>query len=319
MRDRCVDRAGRVPYHTRDDDLKNECVEDDVAQNEEDQPDGFRPNEEVGVKDCDAVMSECEQSQQDLQDESDGHEEGTFREEVSEAFPVEQMSYVVSPDDGLPMADDIPGEIPFAPSHTRSNCVCVEDESAWVELFDDEVAQLDRKAVDSVRRVMRPKIQEPPKASWTNLGRLRELNGSRYDTDGDPVEREVCIDGAGMKILPLFGLDVVVVTNGYLFVRLRRERCRYYKRQCYFMQRIVTLEGKGGKKIARNCTIRRSIGGAFLSVSDEAIYACDYRDPPDEYSTEKYLDAPDRVRLDSGDPEMVPLFGGAGGIFASKK
>jgi hypothetical protein len=64
--------------------------------------------------------------------------------------------------------------------------------------------------------------------------------------------------------------------------------------------------------------MRRSIGGAFLSVSDEAVYACDYRDPPDEHTEQKWLDGPDDKRLESGEPELVPMFGGegAGGIFA---
>jgi hypothetical protein len=90
-------------------------------------------------------------------------------------------------------------------------------------------------------------------------------------------------------------------------VRPKRERCKYYKRQ--ILLNDDKKDGEFGRQhICRNCTMRRSIGGAFLSLRDEAVVACDYRDPPDEESVRVHLDEKDKARLDGGEPERVPLF-----------
>ncbi|MBW2672263.1 MAG: hypothetical protein JRD89_02455 [Deltaproteobacteria bacterium] len=38
-----------------------------------------------------------------------------------------------------------------------------------------------------------------------------------------------------------------------------------------------------------------------MTLRDEAVYACDYRDPPDPASAEKHLDSRDRKRLASSE------------------
>ncbi|MDD1677689.1 MAG: hypothetical protein LUO93_00710 [Methanomicrobiales archaeon] len=48
----------------------------------------------------------------------------------------------------------------------------------------------------------------------------------------------------------------------------------------------------------------------MMSIMDEAVYACDIREPRHAPSEEKHLDAPDRKRLEErAHTEMVPLFG----------
>jgi hypothetical protein len=94
-------------------------------------------------------------------------------------------------------------------------------------------------------------------------------------------------------------------------VRPLRERCRYYKRQVFpFQAEDTPSVGRGMTEVARNCTIRRSIGGAFLSLKNEGVYACDYRDPPDPETTKRFLDDPQRKKLDdNAHLTKVPAFG----------
>jgi hypothetical protein len=91
-------------------------------------------------------------------------------------------------------------------------------------------------------------------------------------------------------------------------VRPIRERCKHYKRQV-FAKRGIDPGEFGHYDLYRNCVARRSVGGAFLTVKDEAVYACEYRDPPDEATVKKYLDEYDEKRLEAGPPEEVALFG----------
>jgi hypothetical protein len=54
----------------------------------------------------------------------------------------------------------------------------------------------------------------------------------------------------------------------------------------------------GHRHYYRNCTVRRSLGGAYMSLQNEGVYACDFRSPPDPRSVERHLDRPDRERLE---------------------
>jgi hypothetical protein len=54
--------------------------------------------------------------------------------------------------------------------------------------------------------------------------------------------------------------------------------------------------------------MRRSVGGAFMSLRDEAVYACDYRNPP-SLASSKLLDETDASILQkSANRTLVPLF-----------
>ena len=65
----------------------------------------------------------------------------------------------------------------------------------------------------------------------------------------------------------------------------------------------------GHRIIFRNCTIRRSVGGAFMGLRDEAVYACDYRNPQDPSTVKKFLDDPDHEKLRSEAYKVkLPLF-----------
>jgi len=183
--------------------------------------------------------------------------------------------------------------------------VCIEDERRYVELYQDEV-----------REILRAKSDIPQEVRVAN-----HTNADRYDNRGQDNDRRV-FDAE--KVYHRYGLSMVVENlplgkefNNLpcIFVRPVRERCKYYKRQ------VLALDGtrpgdEGHCLMFRNCTIRRSVGGAFLSLRDEAVYACDYRDPPDAKSAEKYMDAKDRAKLkDRPDLVLVPMFGAEGEDF----
>jgi hypothetical protein len=96
----------------------------------------------------------------------------------------------------------------------------------------------------------------------------------------------------------------------FVLLHPRRDRCQNYKRQCFSNDEQTDETQPGHRILFRNCTERRSVGGAFMSLRDEAVYACDYRDPPDPRSTERFLDGPDRVHVRShAHRRMVPMFG----------
>jgi len=93
-------------------------------------------------------------------------------------------------------------------------------------------------------------------------------------------------------------------------VRPIRERCRYYKRQVFSNDEEQDETKFGHRIIFRNCTMRKSVGGAFMSLRDEAVYACDYRSPAAPESVVRYLDEPDGRQLRSrAHLKMVALFG----------
>lgn len=73
-----------------------------------------------------------------------------------------------------------------------------------------------------------------------------------------------------------------------------RKQCRYYKRQVFSDPNYPNPKQYGHTDVHRLCTARRSNGGAFMCLNDQAVYACDLRDPPDP-RTSGYQDEVDRI------------------------
>jgi hypothetical protein len=64
----------------------------------------------------------------------------------------------------------------------------------------------------------------------------------------------------------------------------------------------------GHQLVFRVCAARRSNGGAFMSLRDEGIYQCDFRNPPDERST-RLQDSKDLAKVrQRPDLLLVPMF-----------
>jgi len=93
----------------------------------------------------------------------------------------------------------------------------------------------------------------------------------------------------------------------YVIVRPRREACSHYRRQVLANDDVE--DGQPGRRlIFRNCMMRRSVGGAFMSLRDEAVFACDYRDPP-TLASKALADSLDAdILRKSAERQMVSLF-----------
>jgi hypothetical protein len=93
-----------------------------------------------------------------------------------------------------------------------------------------------------------------------------------------------------------------------VLVRPIREGCVHYKRQMFANDDVSDPSAPGHRLMFRNCMMRRSVGGAFMSLRDEAVYACDYRNPP-TLASSKLLDETDESILQkSANRTLVPLF-----------
>jgi hypothetical protein len=87
---------------------------------------------------------------------------------------------------------------------------------------------------------------------------------------------------------------VVANVAHHLPVIPKRLPCVHYVRQMVQFEHNPEV-----KMISRLCSARRDRQGAFMSVRDRAVWACDMRNPPDPEST-KLLDDFDNKKLKEG-------------------
>ena len=257
------------------------------------------PNEEADATSSDATATSCEFDPTEREGEAD-EAEFVARDEINETFNPEPIVMVASPEDGMPVPANESADLAYAAPFTIDNVVCVEDERSYVELFADELEERglfrDNKHVDTAC------LTPMPVYSLGEHGKeqLAMSVRSRYAVDGrdNGTERRTFEPDA---VIERFGKLFVAINEGLIPVRPARERCRFYKRQCMAASDVPDQNDFGHYMLFRNCTMRRSVGGAFMTLRDEAVYACDYRDPPEPDSVEKHLDSRDRKRLASSE------------------
>jgi hypothetical protein len=108
--------------------------------------------------------------------------------------------------------------------------------------------------------------------------------------------------------------QIVRVHPEWIEVEPIRPPCRHYIRQKSHADFDPQF-----KAIFRLCAARRTTEGAFMSVRDRGIWACDMREPRD-LETEKQLDEFDEQKMREGTQrEYVPMFGTGDGIFERKE
>jgi len=254
------------------------------------------PTAEATPPECDAKPADT-----DLELERGvGPEDGEWQaaSEVDEAFVPEPIVLIPSPVDGLPIpADERPG-LQLAPRFSVDNLVCLEDRRRYVEVFEEEL-------LDEYE-------------DWGHFAQSHESNLLTYRTihDEDGKERQRRVFSASL-VEKLYGRDVVCVCSAegvamrgaiYTIIPVRplRPVCEHYKRQLFNNDDQPDPNKPGHRILFRNCTARRSVGGAFLSLRDQAVYACEHRTPADPTST-ALLDAIDDKALTEV-VEEVPLF-----------
>jgi len=244
------------------------------------------PLAEADGFDCDVPADECEVGVTERDGKADDAEV-SLREEIFEAYQPITSILVESPVDGMPVPADERHDLAAAHPFTRDTVVCVEDDTVFVELFDDEVEARgwERK---SGQRFTPAEARES--TMFANvLSRFHASTGEereRREFEPSRVERK-------------FGVAVVREEEFYVAVRMRRERCKHFLRQVMANDDVPNPKEHGHLIRFYNCSARRSVGGAYMSLRDEAVYACDYRNPVDPATTEKYLESFDRTRLNS--------------------
>jgi hypothetical protein len=259
---------------SRDKDIERDLAEDD----------GLRPDEVEGPDASEASPRRCEFRQGER---TSGVGESDFEaaEELHESFPIEEIPVVMGPD-GLPIVVDSNPEDAQAVPFTWDTQLCIEDDREFVEVFDEELdvlppgvvarARYNRDGTDRERRRFEP---EDVEKRWG----MSVAVGEPHIVAEEPHER-------------------------WIPVRPRRERCKHYRRQVFSNDSQPDPAAAGHQIVFRVCGARRSNGGAFMSLGNEGIYACDFRDPPDPKSTE-LQDSKDRSKLvDRPDLLHLPMF-----------
>lgn len=265
------------------------------------------PLAEADAAECEVTAPNCEVTATER--EGAAHEsQASLREEILETFAPQTTVMVPSVEDGMPIpADERPrNSLALAHPFTVDTMCCIEDERSFVEVF---VEELSGRA--GWRKVERPQgggyavSWVPEHAGAVAASKLALSVRSAFKDDGTERQRQAFEPS---EVCQRWGLAFVETTTGTLVpVRPVRERCKFYKRQSMANDDAPEPDEPGHFIVFRNCTQRRSVGGAFMTLRDEAVYACEYRDPPDPRTTEKYLDARDRKALAST-PEMVQPF-----------
>jgi len=280
-----------------------EDIESELAEN-----DGLRPDEEEGPDKSDASPKRCEFRQGER---TAGVGESSFGpdEELHESFPVEPIPTFIGKD-GLPAFKESDPSDTQAIPFTWETQLCIEDDREFVEIFGQELTgrgwvpfddeelddeELDDEGLDERMMWLTPD-GDPVKVDFL----------SRYKPDGTERVRRTF---KPEEVKRLWGVTVVPGAPGcWLPVRPKRERCSHYCRQVFSNDSQPDPARDGHQIVFRVCKARRSNGGAFMSLSNEAVYACDFRDPPDNSST-MLQDKKDRTKLvDRPDLLKLPLF-----------
>jgi hypothetical protein len=209
--------------------------------------------------------------------------------------------------------------------------VCIEDSTSHVELFAEELCERGWSRADPFARgefglleraaaIFRHAVEGValPRVFWNTpsfsvaIPDTPEPTGvsvsvrGMYDESGKPRERR----SFDTEPVVFWGEKFCTLESGELVVvRPVRERCRFFKRQLLGNDDEADKDKPGGKIGFKNCERRRSVGGAFLSLANEAVFACDYRDPPDRASVERWLDSHERKILETNPHgTLVPIF-----------
>ncbi|NBT36072.1 MAG: hypothetical protein EBT03_11150 [Betaproteobacteria bacterium] len=262
---------------------------DKLQQDRKDQED--EPLAEVDAEGCQVTGDECEFSAAE-RDGTAPESEFSLREEIFETFKPVTEIVVDSPFDGMPVPANERHDLAKAHPFTRETIVCVEDDTEYVELFTEElqargwVEKRGLWGLGSARLFLSGDVKNTMPADAI----------SQYSEDGSKRERR---SFDSQNVVDRFGASVVLQDGKCIPVRMKRERCVHWRRQVMANDDQPEPTEPGHLIRYSNCAARRSVGGALMTMRDEAMYACDYRDPYDPLTAEKYLDKFDRERLNS--------------------
>lgn len=232
-------------------------------------------------------------------------------DEVADGFANEPLQKVIGPD-GLPTPVD-PGQRSDIPPLSLKSLVCMGDFSKFVL----------RGAFAEVIAVFSPEeVERAPCGSWRakrafvldkaalEVKRMRAYLQERKD---EPQVAELLAQtDEDMFFHALEHWAVArgtryVVNRDWIEVEPIRPPCRHYVRQ------ISQFEyNPENDVVIRLCSARRTTEGAFMSVRDRKIAACDMRAPRD-LESEKIIDDFDARKIKQGmEREYFSIFSGFG-------
>jgi len=212
-----------------------------------------------------------------------------------DAFPGQATPIVVDPNDNLPRPADVPYREDNQPLN-EDTLVCMEDRRKWVEVFRDETLYVD--ALRDMAKFLRKDVA-PPKHV------VEQSTRSRFDKDGvECTRRSFSIDQTVVK----WGTRWAVGAAGAILCPVRpvRPKCIHYSRFA-LIDATIDNAGKPATPMMRFCGAYKSVGGARMSLTDEAIVACESRMPPDPRGIEM-LELKDEAKKQQGrERQGVPL------------
>lgn len=231
-------------------------------------------------------------------------EQATMRpsDQWADMFNGRAAPIITDPNDGMPRPADMPAS-DIAPL-SEDTLVCMADERTWVEMFEEEINEDPARLVIIEKSWVGSKESHYARHFW---GYMR----SRFDAEGVPVVRmrfepKSVVERFGFKWARLDSADTPAdkaQPTTMVAVRPIREACSRYKRQLAGADDLA-----GVTTIWRYCEALRTVGGAYLQVNDEAIYACELREPRDP-STEASIRAFDERKMRQGKERVyLPMF-----------
>ena len=287
------------------------------GNNTQDEDETDEPQEVVGPEGCEPVVDDTELAPGERDDTPDNCSFSPM-DEVEEAFPVVPIPLVIDPTDGLIRPVD-QSEC-YSPAFCEDNVVCIADERMFVEVFHEELLDLGWSFHSRSLEYITPERGTRLSTDDASSGFIVNVR-KRFDSSGAERTRLQFKPSATMVLwgekfgTPSVDGEIVAIIP----VKPIREKCCYYMRQVFANQAQPDPTAIGSRTLYVHCTRRRSVGGAFMSLSDEAIYACDHRDPPDKTSVDRDLDAFDQKRLrERPDRTLVAMFG-LGGTDVTKE
>jgi hypothetical protein len=238
-------------------------------------------------------------------------------DEVGESFLPEPIAMIPSPEDGLPVPADESSSPATAPPFTYETVVCIEDARSYVSVFAEEIEQrLPGEMTVSKPAAGAADWMEPLRTlRYGSIGDFDAVALPRYDAEGQPRPR-LSFDPA--RVERRFGVTVVQLTEEeqdgvlprarralasarsltlFYVVRPLREQCVHYRSQVFGNDDEPDVTRPGHRIVFSNCMVRRSVGGAMMSLRDEAVYACEHRYPPDPETVDRYLTQWNKERL----------------------
>jgi len=236
-----------------------------------------------------------------------GFEDWSPFDEIQEDFKPGPVVKVTAAD-GLPTYAPPLHDESDIPVLSPDTLTCMGDFSKFVlrGIFGDVVAEFDPADVE-----------RSPSGRWRASKRAvmekMSLELQRVRQYGEAHELPVHPDDEQLLTQLLGGVNPgMAVNHAWIEVFPVRPPCRHYARQ------LTQFELNAQAKVMlRVCAARRTTEGAFMSLRDRAMWACELREPHAESSA--LLDDFDTAKMQEGARrEHVPIFSQEPGIFGGE-